>query len=646
MSVNSESYNSMVPPAEIKLPEGGGILDSMSSEQHERLLEYLKKRLQEGAAKRPERLIRYSRIDRLISTWQKLNPDDSKREQEEDNTGRNQALPMNLPILAAHLDDTVAFYAEVFSSHSRDFYVVPATDQTEGAKNLARQMNQDTKARKYYKELCSGLRALAKYNMGGFAVRYEQGGGLGNLAEPGNRIEAIDMYNYVWDQSVTDASKISTEAEWAARITLKNKMWVQKGALKGTLQRVNRLLGQERTKNNYTENKKASFYRNPPSHVGLTIDGADSRTSSRTDQTVDWDSYGAGLVGDSGPEIKGYEVVEMYCWLNPAQFDLTTESSAPADQYSLWKFIIIDGCEVCAANQVESLPQTEPEIPHYLGFMTVDDMKEAQRSAMELLRPFQRFASFIMNVYVAGTRKNIWGIKGFDPAMFDISKIQQGDVAGWLMSKIEGRDVRTGLMTLDSSTGVEKVPEMMNFVMGMIQQLFPSQALPNQIAGIDRAVKNQVAAVLQGVQRRLHMVCRIIDTDIMAPMRLQCYRNLAMNGSQAEFTGLTEETVAKILGSGLNQLNREVVASEIKEIIYAVLQNPESASVFDLIKLFTYWSQLMDSPSDLGDFVKQQAPGTGVAVPQSQNGIVNQGPDVLSASGLSGAAAATVPAVA
>jgi len=643
MSVNSESYNSLVPPAEIKLPKGDGILDSMPDEQHEELLEYLTKRLGEGSAKRPERLIRYSRIDRLISTWQKLNPDDSKREQIEDNTGRNQALPMNLPILASHLEDTVAFYAEVFSSHSRDFYVVPASDQSEGAKNLARQMNQDTKARKYYKELCSGLRALAKYNVGGFAVRYEEGGGLGNLAEPGNRIEAIDMYNYMWDQSVTDVSKIATEAEWAARITLKNKMWVQKGALKGRLQRVNRLLDQHRGKNNYTENKKAKHYRNPPSHVGLTIDGTDNRTSSRTDQTVDWDSYGAGLVGDSGPEIEGYEIAEMYCWLNPAQFGLSDESEAPIEQYELWKFIIIDGCEVCAANRVETIPGAEPEIPHYLGFMTVDDMKEAQRSAMELLRPFQRFASFVMNVYVAGTRKNIWGIKGYDPSVFDVSRLEKGDVAGWLPSKMEGRDVRTGLMTLDSSSGVEKVPEMMNFIMGMIQQLFPSQALPSQIAGIDRAVKNQVAAVLQGVQRRMHMICRIMDSDIMAPMRLQCYRNLALNSSSADFKGLTEESVAKILGSGLNQLNREVVASEIKEIIYAVLQNPESASVFDLIKLFTYWSQLMDSPSDLGDFVKQQSPAVSSS---DQTSGANPAPDVLSASGLNGAPASLVPAVA
>ena len=660
MSQGSENQSSYSPNdgqlirAEIKLKKGQGGLNALTDGEHRELLEYLTSRLVSGHRTRPTRLTRYARIDRLISTWQRLSPDDSQREATEDNTGRQQAIAINLPILSAHLEDTVAFFGEIFSSQSRNFYSVPPEKTSAAAKALADRMNQDTKARKYYKELCSGIRSLVKYNMGGYAVRWEAGGGYGELAKPGNRIESIDLYNYAWDPSVLDASKVSLEAEWAARFTLRNRMWLQRKAMKGQLERVDRVLSdQERGYGANSGLSKARYWRHPPTYVGLNNDGSDSKTSKATGN-VDWQAYGAALEGDEHPEIEGFEITEMYCWLNAKQFKLQTASSqstvaeqyeegkdAAGNSYSLWRFLLCNCEQVVFAQQVESKDAMAPEIPHYLGYLTVDDTKEAQRSIMELLKPFQRFASFLMNIYVTGARKNIWGTVGIDPTMFDTSKLQQGDVASVMHSKTPGRDVRTGMLKLDSSTGVEKIPEMLNMVFDIVQRLFPSQALPSQIAGIDRAVKNQVAAVMQGVARRLHMVAKIMDADIMTPLRISCYRNLAA-GDNADLQGLNEEEVATVLGSGIAQLNRESTASEIKEIIYAILQNPAAATVFDLVKLMTYWSRLMDSPSDLGDFVKAQPPVVQTPVGPDGQPIP---PDVLAASGLNGGPPATVPAV-
>jgi hypothetical protein len=653
----SESYSpngGQLIRAKIELPEAKGGLNDLNDAEHQELLEYLVSRLTSGHRTRPTRLTRYARIDRLISTWQRLSPEDSLREQTEDNTGRQQAIAINLPILSAHLEDTVAFFGEIFSSQSKNFYSVPPENESKAAKALADRMNADTKARKYYKELCSGLRSLVKYNIGGYAVRWEEGGGYGELAKPGNRIESIDMYNYSWDPSILDAAKIAGEAEWAARFTLRNRMWLQRKALKKQLERVDRVLRDgERGYGSNSGFTKAKYWRHPPTYVGLNSDGSDSKTSKGSGN-VDWQAYGASLEGDEHPDIEGFEITEMYCWLNPAQFGLKVATSqstvaeayqegtdAKGNSYSLWRFLICDCSQIIFAQQIESKDQMAPEIPHYIGYLTVDDTKEAQRSIMELLKPFQRFASFLMNIYVSGARKNIWGAVGVDPTMFDTSKLMQGDVASVMHSKIAGRDVRTGMTKLDSSTGVEKIPEMLKMVFDIVEKLFPSQALPSQIAGIDRAVKNQVAAVMQGVARRLHMVAKIVDADIMAGLRMACYRNLAA-GDNSDLQGLDEEIVATVLGSGIAQLNRESTASEIKEIIYAVLQNPAAATVFDLVKLMTYWSRLMDSPSDLGEFIKAQAPVANVPVGPDGQPIA---PDVLAASGLNGAAPLQVPAV-
>lgn len=670
MSQGSEEKNESYAPgagllqkADIVLQPGQGILDTMAEEEHTELLEYLVSRLQTGHRTRPTRLTRYARIDRLISTWQKLSPEDSMREQEEDNTGRQQAISMNLPLLSAHLEDTVAFFGEIFSSQSKDFYAVPPEKNSAPAKALADRMNQDTKSRKYYKELCSGLRSLVKYNIGGYSVRWEEGGGYGELAKPGNRIESIDMYNYAWDPSILDAARIAGEAEWAARFTLRNRMWLQRRAMKGQLERIDRVVtGQAEGYGANSGLSKARYWRHPPTYVGLNNDGSDSKTSKAAGN-VNWTAYGAALEGDDHPEIEGFEITEMYCWLNAVQFGLPASAGGKdiaesfqegkdkvGNSYSLWRFLICNCEQVIFAQSVESKDAMPPEIPHYLGYLTVDDTKEAQRSIMELLKPFQRFASFLTNIYVAGARKNIWGTVGVDPTMFDTSKLKQGDVASVLHSKIAGRDVRTGMIKLDSSTGVQEIPQMLTMVFDIVQKLFPSQALPSQIAGIDRAVKNQVAAVMQGTARRLHMVAKIVDADIMTGLRMACYRNLSA-GDNTGLDGLDEEMVATVLGSGIAQLNRETTASEIKEIIYAILQNPQAAGVFDLVKLMTYWSRLMDSPSDLGDFVKAQVPAPSQAVDANGNPVDN-GPaagspgDILRASGLGGARPVQIPGIA
>ena len=621
--------------ANIEIPASAGVLSSLTDEQHSDLLDYLNSRLSAANQDRNVRLTRYAKIDRLISTWMKLSADDSQREEKEDLTGRTQALPMNLPLLATHLEDMVSFFAEVYAPTGRDFYVTPPKENSDAAKELAKKMNRDTKARKYYKELCSTLRALIKYNIGGFAVRWEEGGGFAQMAEPGNRIESIDMYNYLYDPSITDISKVASEAEYAARISNKSQMWLVRKALKGELERVDKVILEEKGRVQDQSGKfmnrmkkEASYYRLPPSHAGLASDGSDTRTSSDTSgQPIDWAAYGAKLAHDEKPDIMGFEVAEMYCWLNPKEFGLVPKetqaglegSDAKGNGYALYRFVVIDACQVCRADPIVGVKEEAPEIPHYLSFLTHDDMKEAQRSIMEMMRGFQRFGSFLMNIFVAGARKNIWGTKIIDPSMLDTSELEQGDVAPILKSKVAGRDVRTGFLQTDSNAGVGESFTMLTQMMEIVRLFYPSQGLPAQVAGIDRAIGPQVAAVMQGSVRRLHMLCKLLDVDLMGPTRIQCYKNLSVNDA-AGLENLTEEVVAKVLGSGLEHLNAEKAAAAIQAMIFALFQNPDSMATFDMPGLMTYWSRLQNSPSDLGDFVRTQPQPTpeAPAVPVEQ----------------------------
>src|SRR5690606_23380165 len=132
--------------------------------------------------------------------------------------------------------------------------------------------------------------------------------------------------------------------------------------------------------------------------------------------------------------------------------------------------------------------QGKSVLPIYLSYLNLDDMLGANRSIAELLAGFQTFSSFLLNAHVQGARSSIWGLKGYDPDMFDIGDLENSEgVAGYLASKQPGRDVRTGLTELKGTFDGSKTMEQVGGIMQLMQSLFPAQALPSQVAGLDRA---------------------------------------------------------------------------------------------------------------------------------------------------------------
>src|SRR6185369_1608941 len=105
------------------------------------------------------------------------------------------------------------------------------------------------------------------------------------------------------------------------------------------------------------------------------------------------------------------------------------------------------------------------------------------------------------------------------------------------------------MTALSTTAGVDKALEAVDSSLAIKDKFFPSQALPSQIAGIDRAVKSQVATVVQGGQRSLRTLLRVIDSNLMLPTRMCAFRNLKRNAPSG-IDQITDEQVAKMLGSG------------------------------------------------------------------------------------------------
>jgi hypothetical protein len=583
----------------------------LSDESHDKLLNYLLARLSASASKRLRRISRYARIDQSVVTWMMMSPEDTKRDIKEDNTGRSQALPMTIPLIQSHVDDTVAFFAEIFAPIGGNFYSMPGKpDKTGAIQALTDEMNQDTLINNYYAHVTQAMRQLCKYNIGGFDVYWSDGDkdGVGQERLSGNVCEAIDMYNYDYDPSVDDVEKIRTDAEWSARFRVRNKLWLLRQASNGQLINIDKVLNHKDSGRGTSTDTyglgQARYYRNPPAQTKMSVDGNDTPTADEQGG-INWAAFNLGLAEDSFVDIPGHEITKMYCWINPNQFGLAEDN---IDSLQLWCFLICDAKWIIKA---QPIPNAK-EIPNYVGRVNKDNMREAMRAIAEYIRPFQRFISFLVNTHVEATRGAIWGVKVYDPTAIDVSSIQNGETSGLLPlnAGASGRDVRTVMQDLRNQLDTQGNVEQVGTFLELVKQFFPNQSLPMQIAGMDRAVTSQVSAVLQGAMRKMHMLARLIDSDIMLPSRQQQYRNIAeFSPGKQNFQGITEDDVAQLLASGLGQINREAAAEQIRSLIFTLLQNPDTMQIIDIAKLFNFWSILMNVGTNLGDFVKAQPTG-------------------------------------
>lgn len=602
-------------PAAFNLVPGDGDMLTKRRAAHDDLLQYLTTRL-EADSNRLRRIRRYARIDRIISTWQRLSQEDTKRQQKQDATGKAQAISMNMPLTHTHVDDMVAFFTEVYYPSTGAYGSADAIPEGQKAmREVVERMNNDAAETLYYVELSRGLRSLIKYNIGGFDLDWEevQHDMSSDSDEKHQRNHAcsLDMYNTLWDPAVTDVKDIRRKAEWAATARVANRMELVRGVQDGIYAGVQQYLAAN-DGGSYTpgNTSKAKYYRYPP--VESNVDSQDDQTAQSS--TVDWTAYGAALGGDSIDIKGGYEIVKMYCWLNPAQFGLSNGAlTYPTDGFYLWKFEILAGERIISAKPVvldsdDLTKQANMVIPWYIGFLNYDDMLGASRSIAELLAPFQSFTSFLMNAHVQGARSTIWGIKGYDPLMFDMSGLEANDgVSGYVASKQPGRDVRTGLMEIKGTFDGSKTMDQVGAMMQLTQQFFPAQAMPNQIAQMDRAVTSQVAAVLQGVSRRLQLLVKTADQMIFNPMRFDQYRNLALS-EEVTATGVTDGQVRKILGSGLAQLNQEILEGSVRQMLMSIMQNQQLTQQYDISPMFEFWASLLKIPVDTSKFKLQPNP--------------------------------------
>lgn len=609
-----------VPHAQIDLPKPqvGLTHPFINEKNHQKLLEYLEYRLMAGARARDARLDRLVSIDKAVSGWMRLSDDDLKRQEKVKDDGIPLQIDVNLPLTFVHLDDQMTYFAATFSPTRGMFYHSGKPGETGSASQIVTIMNNNAIYAGYYRETLLGTYNLLKYNFGGFHVEWkrEQGpkvekGANGQdtlqqeLVWQGNSMKAVDVYNFLADSSVhpTDLHK---DGEFAAVAYTCSEFWLRRQAGLGLFFNVESELKSSDGRNMYR------YYKNPPKEAMIEQDQSTG---------TDWRAVLSAV--DVTPMGEGIELVKIFINLNPTEFGLLTGSAAERktrSRYEQWRFTIMNGRRIIDATYMNNV---HGHLPFYMGVLNDDAMGPSQKSNAEILNPLQQFASGLLNTHVKGTRKNIYSTTIYDPSKVDVSGVKNGDVAARLPLKREaaGTDVRTVWHQMEAKVDTRQTMGDLESVMGLISEFFPTQSLPSQIASIDRAVKSQVAAVQQGVNRRQQKGARLLDETVMRNVRTGMYYNiLQYQNDESEvqdfYTGntikvnlaqLRKTDLPFIIGQGLKAVDRQAAQEQLRELIFTLIQAPQAqqmpdGSRIDMLKLINHWVGMMDIDIDMEQF--------------------------------------------
>jgi len=597
-------------------------------ENRARLLDYLRARLDYDRPNRDSRVEKYSQLDRDVSAWMKMSDDDRKRAVNHAKTGKPQATQVSLPLVWVHLDDMMTYFAQTFAPNRGMFYHTAQPEDSQSASQLVALMNNHAIYGGYYRQLLRAIFQILKYNVGGltstWAVDYGPKLEMGLNGEPslgiqpvfkGNKVRAIDMYNLFYDPSV-ELSQLHQEGEWFATAEMRSHYWLKNKCLEGVYFNCDEMLDGDCT-------SAVSYYKNPPVEARLDTD--------QSSGVVNWINFVGGGATD-WLQSNAFELVTVYVRINPNDFGLVPgdrAARAARNHYETWRFTLTDGGQKLI--QAQHMNNIHGYLPAFFGVINDDFMGDAAKSPAEILNPLQQFSSFLLNAHVAANRRNLYGTTFYDPSRVDYGQVPEGEVAARVPVKPQGQgqDIRTMVYHDNNPLDTKQTLQDLEGMIGIIDRFFPAQALPSQIAGIDRAVSDQVAAVQQGTNRRQQKSARLLDDTMMRPLRFSMYYNIVQyqedgvevadffDGTtrKVDLSSLRDVSLVHLIGQGLKALDRQQAAGQMSDVIFAMIQAPQASQQIDILKMLDYWMSMMDVDVNMQQFALPPPPAGAPATP-------------------------------
>lgn len=601
-----------------------------NAKNHAKLLQHIKDRMILSASLRDQLTSRYNAIDKDVAAYMKLSDEDKKRRAAQLEGKGPKGVAMHVPFVLLHLDDALTYFLNVFAPETGMFQALGKKDDQPILNSLAELMNSHADDRGYFREILKFCFDAMKYNLSGIRNTWESEQGNVVINDSANRptrrretiwqgndLKCIDMYNTVWDPSVHPID-VHRKGEYVGEIEMITPFRLRKLAMDGAYFNIENI-----TSRDPNTNTGESFYRVPPQLW-------DGQTSSQ-DDSVNWLSIlnrsGNNEFGTIG---EGIELWHMTIQLMPNEFGLKAAEAGNQATLETWRITIANGNTMIAAVH---LPNAHGRLPYNFASPMEDNLGLTQKSIAEILAPFQNLGSFLVNTHMSAIRRNIWDLILYDPSIIDLAQIPEGDVAGRVpvLPAGYGKDINKAVWQNGNILDTKETMNQLMKVIELMQMMWPTSASASQVAGIDRAVEDQVTETVQSSNRRLQKAAKLIDDQAFKAMRMMMISNIQEYQPEITVMGSTGEEIqinpkdfrgkdySKGIGQGLKTMDKQALVRQTRTLIQAILQSQEAAQQFDLPALLNGLSDQMDMRIDLSQYRKQvQAPAEVAQIPQGQ----------------------------
>ena len=569
--------------------------------QHDALLKYLKERLDFGKPSRDRQADRFAIIDREVSGYIKLDPEDKKRERE--NLAGRGPFPTdaNLPLAISQLQEALTYIMTVIAPDSGMYAAIALAEKQGIAKGFATLMNRNAAKFKHYKNLAKGIFDMLKYNIGGYTIDWvsifgnmienSTSGGIEvnkKLVHSGNEILAIDQYNLIYDVSVSPTD-LSLKGEFFSVIDVKTPFRLRKMEADGEIFGIKDVINQ-------TMSPEISYYRIKPI---IHIDH-----SGRAKGDSDWFS----ILSMTSPsqEHQGIELINIVIWLIPNDFSLSKSKD-----FEIWRFTIGNSVKIVSAIHLNN---AHGYLPCAFGMPWDDGFGLQTKSFAEHLTPFQRFASFQMNIHQKAARKKLYGVTIYNKNIIDLGKFDP--VASTIPARPTGMkdfDLRRAFVQFTDAPNTDNTLRDIDAIDALMQKVLPTDML-KQVASLERATQYQAAAVVQGANRRSFLIVKILDDQCFSVIRdiqlfnvFQFQTELEVINESGELITINpadfiEAGVEFDVSDGLKGIDKLIIIEGFKDIIQMILQSQRANEQIDIVAIIDYWTSILGDKTDFSQF--------------------------------------------
>lgn len=323
---------------------------------------------------------------------------------------------MELPVLQPNIDAAHAYLFSIFGSGTPIFGVVSESgDKTDEAKQMEAIIYENSTKTGWPRQMSVYLKSALKYNVAAMEVEWKVRKGFNfktdttksfthatvdkSILRAGNELKAYDMYNTIYDQSVSPAD-VHSNGDFVAKFELLTVM--QLHTLISDLQ-----LNGGKVMNVHQGMWKSTPHRNWY-HTPKLL-------TQDVIQGTDWVAFVGNPSNFTGTRFgTGYEVITYYRRIIPSMLDI--KNVPDADSVQVWKFIEVNGYLIYA----ERTSNAHNLIPVIFVQPVEDNLRHQSKGPGQTLLPFQNLSSALHRARLASAARAI-----SDRGLYDPSRIME-----------------------------------------------------------------------------------------------------------------------------------------------------------------------------------------------------------------------------